>query len=102
MAYIRVDHSKFSGAANEVDAYIKQLKTKMNRADDEVNNMSHFWSGSDYLQFKHQWDRVTNGESTYLEMVNALESYSKYLRYAAEKYKDAQTKAVNRADRLPR
>lgn len=102
MAYIKVDHSKFSGAANNVDTYITTLRTKMNSAETEVNGMSDIWQGSDYTQFKAQWNKVTNGESTYSEMVKSLESYSKFLKYAAEKYKDAQTKAVNRANGLPR
>lgn len=102
MAYIKVDHSKFSGAACAVDTYVTQLRNKMNSAEGEVNNMSSIWQGSDYTQFKSQWNKVTNGESTYSEMVKSLESYSKFLKYAAEKYKDAQTKAVNRANSLPR
>lgn len=102
MAYIKVDHSKFSGTANAVDTYVAQLRNKMSSAEGEVNTMSGIWQGSDYTQFKAQWNKVTNGESTYSEMVKSLESYSKFLKYAAEKYKDAQTKAVNRANGLPR
>lgn len=102
MAYIKVDHSKFSGVASAVDTYVTQLRNKMNSAEGEVNNMSSIWQGSDYTQFKSQWNKVTNGESTYSEMVKSLESYSKFLKYAAEKYKAAQTKAVNRANSLPR
>lgn len=102
MAYIKVDHSKFSGTASAVDSYVTQLRNKMSSAESEVNNMSSIWQGSDFTQFKSQWNKVTNGESTYSEMIKALESYSKFLKYAAEKYKDAQTKAVNRANSLPR
>ena len=32
----------------------------------------------------------------------ALESYASFLRFAGNKYKDAQTNAVNRANRLPK
>lgn len=102
MAYIKVDHSKFSVAANAVDTYVRQLESNMASAQGEVNHLSANWQGADYNQFKVQWSRVTNGESTYAEMIKALKSYSEFLRYSAEKYKDAQTKAINRANSLPR
>ena len=89
-------------AASAVDTYVTQLRNKMNSAQGEVNNMSSIWQGSDYTRFKSQWNKVTSGDSTYSEMVKSLEAYSKFLKYAAEKYKDAQTKAVNRANSLPR
>lgn len=102
MAYIKVDHSKFSGAASAVDTYLAQLGKKMNGAKGEVNNMASIWQGSDYTHFKAQWDKVVNGESTYSEMVKSLKSYSEFLKYAAEKYKNAQADAINRANNLPR
>ena len=102
MAYIKVDHSKFSSAASAVDTYVNQLRTKMNSAQGEVNSLSSVWQGADYTQFKSQWSKVTNGDSTYSEMIKSLESYSEFLKYAAEKYKEAQTKAVNRANDLPK
>lgn len=102
MAYIKVDHSKFSTTASVVDSYVKLMKTKMNSAQGEVDNLARNWQGVDFAQFRTQWNKVTNGESTYSEMIKALENYSKFLRFASEKYKDAQTNAVNSANRLPR
>ncbi len=102
MAYIKVDHSKFSGTANAIDTYLTTLRNKMNSAENEVNNLSNYWNGADFTQFKVQWSRVTNGDATYSEMVKSLESYSKFLKYAAEKYKNTQINAVNRANSLPR
>jgi len=102
MAYIKVDHSKFSESAKAIDDYITMLKNKMMSAEREVNTMSSAWQGEDYTQFKAQWNRVTNDVSTYHDMIKSLESYSEFLKYAAEKYKDAQTKAINRANSLPK
>lgn len=102
MAYIKVDHSKFTGAANAIDSYVTQMKRKMTSANTEVNNMSSIWQGKDFTRFKSQWNKVTDGESTYSEMIKSMESYSKFLKYAAAKYKDAQTKAINRAGGLPK
>lgn len=102
MAYIKVDHSKFGSAVSAIDTYVSQMKSKMGNANNEVNLLSSSWQGADFTQFKTEWDKVTNKESTYSEMMKSLEAYSKYLKYAESKYKDAQSKAVNRANNLPR
>jgi len=102
MAYIKVDHSKFSAASGAIDTYITQIRNTMNSAEEEVKGLENHWQGTDYAQFHTQWEAVANKESTYNGMVKSLESYSKFLKYAAEKYKDAQTKAINRANSLPK
>ena len=102
MANIKVDHSKFAGTATAVDNYVRLLKTRMNQANNEVTHMARAWEGADYTRFANQWSKVTNGESTYAEMVKSLEAYAKFLRMAESKYKQAQINAVNRANSLPR
>ena len=102
MAIIRVDHSKFKGTADKFETYVTNLKKQMRSAESEVNSMSASWQGADYTQFKNQWNMVTENGSTYAEMVSALESYTKFLRFAGEKYKDAQIKALDSANSLPR
>lgn len=102
MANIKVDHSKFAATATAVDNYVRLLKTRMTQANAEVSHMGRAWEGTDYAQFASQWSKVTNGESTYAEMVKSLESYAKFLRMAESKYKQAQINAVNRANSLPK
>lgn len=102
MAYINVDYSKFPSAVNEIDSYILTVKSRMKEADNEINTLSTVWQGSDFAQYKAKWDTVTDKDSTYMQMLNALESYSKFLKYACDKYKETQAKAVNRANSLPR
>ncbi len=102
MAYLRVDYSKFEVAASAIDSYVSSMKNKMRSAGGEVNTLSASWQGSDFNQFKSQWDKVTDNDSTYNQMIKSLESYTKYLRFAAQKYKEAQSKAVNRANGLPK
>ena len=102
MAYIKVDHSKLENAASAVETYVTLMKGKMASANGEVTTLSSSWQGSDFNQFKVQWDKVTNDSSTYSKMLKSMESYAKYLRYAAGKYKEAQSKAVNRANSLPK
>lgn len=102
MAYIKVDHSKFESTAFAIDKYVKILKDNMKKSQSELAYLSVNWQGKDFIQFKNHFEKVDNNDSVHTQMVKSLESYSKFLRYAAEKYKDAQTKAVNRANNLPR
>lgn len=102
MAYIKVDHSRFEEAASAIDSYVESMKKKMQSAEAEVDALSANWQGSDFTQFKAQWSKVTYKDSTYSHHLKSLESYAKYLRYAAKKYKEAQTKAINAANGLPK
>lgn len=102
MAYINVDHSKFEAAASAIETYLDRMKTKMNTASGEITKLSAAWQGDDFNQFKAQWEKVTAGDSTYSEMRKSFEAYAKFLRFAAQKYKDAQIDAINRANSLPR
>ena len=102
MPYIKVDHSRFEAAANAIDTYVKSLKNNMNSAKSEVNTMLSTWQGSDATVFKSKWDELTAADSTYKEMIKALETYADYLRFCAKEYKKAQTNAINRAEALPK
>ena len=102
MAYIKVDHSKFENAASAVDSYVGLMKSKMRSAQGEITTLSSSWQGSDFTQFRTEFDKVDNSDSTHDKMIKALESYSKFLRYAGGRYKSAQSKAVDRANGLPR
>lgn len=102
MAYIKVDYSKFETTAKAIDNYVSNTKRKMAGANDAVNFLAGSWQGADFNKFKVQWNKVSAGDSTYIQMMKALESYAKYLRFAAQKYKSAQTEAINRANSLPR
>lgn len=72
----------------------------MTAADRDVQTLSATWQGKDSKQFQQQWNRVDGNDSTSKNMTKALENYGKFLRYAASQYKDAQSKAVNRANWL--
>lgn len=98
--YIKVDHSKFNSAATEIDIYISKHKKNMNYADQEVTNLSSAWQGKDSKEFQSQWDQLTDNDSTSKQMIKSLENYAKFLRYASSQYKEAQSKAVNKANNL--
>lgn len=102
MSYIKVDHSKFESTALDIDNYVSMMKKKMQIAQNEVTSLSSSWQGTDFVQFRKNFDEVDNKSSVHVQMVKALESFSGYLRYAAKKYKEAQNRAINRANGLPR
>lgn len=99
---IKVDHSKLESTASQIEQYVQTLKRKMKNADGEINTLSSTWQGKDATQFRSKWNAVTNQDSVYANTVKQLESYAQFLRYAAKKYKEAQTKAINSANSLPR
>lgn len=99
-SYIFVNHSKFESAADAIDTYVRQHKKNMDSADLAVKELSITWRGKDAEQFEHQWDKANEGVSTSKKMINALENYADFLRFAAGEYKSAQSKAVNRANWL--
>jgi len=102
MAYIKVDHSKFENAASSINTYEDNMKKKMSSASSEIINLSVTWKGNDFNQFRAQWNKQGESDSTYQNMRKSLDAYANFLRYAANQYKDAQANAVNRANELPR
>lgn len=102
MAYINVNHSKFSAASDAIDKYTSKLQNRMNTIQSEVNNLASTWEGSDYQQFKSKWNEAEQNGSTTMEMKKTLDEYSKYLKNACKKYKKAQVDAIDRANKLPK
>lgn len=102
MAYIKVDHSKLEDAASAVDSYVSLLSKKMIKAQAEVIMLSGAWQGQDFAQLQKEFAKLDDTDSTHKQMTKAMQSYAKYLRYAAKKYKEAQSRAVNRANSLPK
>lgn len=102
MAYLNVDLNKLNSTSRTVDSYILSMKNQMNAANSEVALLSNEWRGRDAMQFKAMWDSASGDDSTYTRMLRALESYSNYLKTAEKEYKNAQARAINRANALPR
>lgn len=97
---IIVNHTNFDTASKTIDEYTAKMKSNMSKADSSVKSMMSTWNGSDAQSFAKQWDRVNSTDSTYWKMKGALESYSKFLKFAGSKYKTAQANAINRANML--
>lgn len=102
MTYIKVDHSKFTHTVDKLDSFVTMMKKNIQNANTEIDILSLNWQGSDFDQFKKGWDKVDNDDSTQMQMIKNLESYGRFLKYASSKYKNAQAKAIDRANRLPK
>ncbi len=73
----------------------------MKGIDDAVTGLGRKWQGADYDQLKQEWNQIKGNNSASSDMEKAMRSYADFLRFAAGKYKNAQSNAINRANRLP-
>ncbi|NMB33475.1 MAG: hypothetical protein GX992_04450 [Clostridium sp.] len=101
MAYIKVDSSRLERTAKVIDTYIGKHKLNMKNATGELDTLSGSWQGADFDQFKSEWYKSTEKGSISQSMIEAMESYADFLRYAANEYKNAQANAVNKANAIP-
>lgn len=99
---IKVNHSQLNKTAQTIDDYVSKMTKQMNSANNEMKDLFSSWKGIDASAYKTKWNTVNDSDSTYYNMKKSLSSYSKYLKYAGEKYKTAQADAINRANKLPR
>ena len=100
MAYIKVDHAKISEAAGQVDNYISKHNFSMKKMGGAVSSLSTTWKGEDYAQVQKKWTEIDSADSTSAKMIKYIQGYADSLREAATKYKEAQARAINRANHL--
>ena len=101
MANIIVNHSRFEKTASAIESYVGKHRAKMKTIDQFITSLKTSWQGADYEQLKKEWEEMNTPDSTSEKMLKTLENYADFLRFAANKYKSAQTNAVNRANQLP-
>ena len=102
MAYIQIDTRLLHTAANQLDAYVAALKNKTAEANQIVEALSADWQGSDYILFQQQWEQLSKNGSIHALLIQYLENYADYLRFACETYENAQSHAQIEARHLPR
>ena len=100
MAYIKVDHAKLSEAAGQIENYISKHNSSMKKMGGTVSSLSTTWKGEDHTQVQKEWVEIDSADSTSAKMVKSIQGYADSLREAATKYKDAQARAINRANQL--
>ena len=102
MAYIKVDHKKLEKAAETIDQYVSRHRKRNTAIDSEITQLKSSWSGTDYDTLKLQWQEMNGKDSTSQKLIQTMETQADNLRFAAGKYKEAQSRAVNRAKLLPK
>lgn len=100
MAYIKIDHTQFQKASNAVDTYIRNHKKNMDGIEQAMTSLGASWKGEDYFQVKHEWNQINGSGSTSDKMLISLQNYADALEATAKKYKDVQSRAINRANTL--
>ncbi len=100
MAYIKVDHSKLNKYADKISGYVSQHRSSMYRMNSSVDSLSAVWQGDDYNQVKKEWSEIKSDNSTSEKMLKSIQSLESSVRTAASKYRDAQARAINRANQL--
>ncbi len=100
MAYIRVNHQLMLAAADQIDNYIAQLDKDMATIDSAILFLGSEWKGEDYQQVKTEWNEINSAGSTTDKMKTTLRSYAGSIREASKLYKEAQARAINRANAL--
>lgn len=98
MAKIYVDHLVIAKTAKEIGTYISLHNKKIREINNVVDQIK--WQGIDYNQVKTEWNSMKEKGSTSDKLVTAFENYKNALLIAADKYKEAQARAIDRAERL--
>ena len=100
--YIKTECEKMVKTAENIEAQIAEIKKLMTNSSTAVLEMRSGFRGADYDAFYAKWDSLWTEDSTYSTLVKRLESYAKFLRYAAEQYEYVQEQAQLRSNRIPK
>ena len=100
MAYINFNHKKMIDTAEEIEECVVRLEQNMENIDSAVVALGSEWKGIDYNQVKAEWDEINAEYSTTDKMKTNLKNYATSIRGASKLYKEAQVRAVNRANAL--
>lgn len=102
MANVKVDYGQIENAVSVIETYITKHKNNMGKMNQSVTALGASWQCNDYSQLKSEWNQINSKDSTSGKMLQELDEYADFLRFAANKYKSAQNNAINRANRLPK
>lgn len=100
MAYIKVDLIQFNQAADCIEKYVRKTEKHMNVIDNIVGSLGTAWQGNDFNQTCKEWHQINSKGSTTDKMLISLKNYANAIRESGNKYKNAQARAINRANIL--
>jgi uncharacterized protein YukE len=101
MAYIKVDHSRMLAVANSLDGYVNKYNSLLLQAAQSTDGIGGAWQGTDYAEFRNKINTLTNSDSSLKKTAKSYQAFSDQLRDSAARYRDAQSRAVNRANNIP-
>jgi uncharacterized protein YukE len=99
-SFIDVDYTEFEKAASAVEEYLIKQKQKMADGNQTIITLGTSWQGDDYNQLESKWNEMDDSSSTAGSLQKSLNNYAEMLRYVADQYKNAQKKAIDRANSL--
>ena len=99
---INVECAKLIKTAENIEKQTEEIKKLMLSSTNAVLEMKSGFQGADYDAFCIKWDSLVAEGSNYATLVKRLESYAKFLRYAANQYEYVRNQANNRSNRLPK
>lgn len=100
MAYVRIDIDKLSQTISKLEQTISDLNHTIDVFNIEVVDMGKHWRGEDYDQYASEVRELRDYDSVQKRLVQALESYSRYLKDAKALYERARNNAYNRANNV--
>lgn len=98
MAYIRVDIDTIRQTIGKLESTIQELNNTLEGFNTEVVDMNRFWRGEDYDQYASEVRELMDYDSVHKRLIQALESYKRYLEDSKTLYERARQNAINRAN----
>ena len=102
MSYIKVNYQKLVIAAEKIKDYVLKFERNMKYIEDSVFELNENWKGQDYDAFKIYWKEIYSAKTPSDMTKISMEKYAEALRESAEQYREAQIRAINRANTLCR
>ena len=99
---IKVECEKLIKTAEIIEKQTAEIKKLMLDSNNAILEMRKGFQGADSDAFCAKWNCYFAQDSDYTTFVKSLESYAKFLRYAAEQYDYVQEQAQLRSNRIPK
>ena len=103
MVTIEVKHDELNKTAEAITTYLTKQNNEMRNIDAEIKLMlAGDWTGQDSKAFLEKWSGVNADNSEAGKLRTSLKNFADALTACAVLYKEAQEKAYNDANWLPK
>lgn len=100
MSRITVDHGKLAALADQLDSRLLEHDRLLSMIDSQILSLPSGWEGKDAIQFASHWQSMNSAQSPVKRMTRALQAYSDWLKFSANRYKKEQAAAIARARKI--